>query len=449
MTFTKPVTSLTYPDIEGLTSSGEAESVVLDYKATIAGSDRDKAELAKDVSAFANSEGGFIIVGVEESRGKPVHPPAGVDRMLGQQKVEEWIDQVIASNISPRVPITMRVIDHADDPNRCLVVVYAAVSPRAPHMVTAEGDNRYYRRYFKRQQYQSLPAEEYEVRELFHRSSRMRDEVEALMASRGFAHLSYAEYGANEFSRRLTLDRQESDGNWKVSKGESLVLFTSCPEVLTPRQVPVVGNDEFWAWMDSSLRLYPPVGRFIPHETARPVSHGGLFFTRHSGRDADAAFWNQYLYLHDTGYVEMGFSGAIVLNGVTAFPLTTIVARYWQFVRFTRDLYKRYSILWPAQVSVHLRQCMDAVLYQLGKGWREPFDSFGSEYRPRCMDNNMFTGVTFPNPDTPEEMIEDSVRQVATDIDYAFGHRGSRAFGNPKSDPEQSLQVGLVDRSYW
>src|SRR3972149_7567323 len=156
MTFTKPVTSLTYSDSEGLTSSGEAESVVLDYRAPIAGLTRDKAELAKDVSAFANSQGGFIIIGVEESRGKPVHPPAGVDRMLGQQKVEEWIDQGVASNISPRAPVTMQVIDHADDPNRCLVVVYAAVSPRAPPFVTGEDQNRYDRRCLERQQYQSL-----------------------------------------------------------------------------------------------------------------------------------------------------------------------------------------------------------------------------------------------------------------------------------------------------
>jgi len=448
MTFTKPVTSLTYSDIEGLTSSGEAESVVLDYKATIAGLNRDKAELAKDVSAFANSQGGFIIIGVEESRAKPVHPPAGVDRMLGQQKVEEWIDQVVASNISPRVPITMQVIDHADDPNRCLVVVYAAVSPRAPHMVTTEGDNRYYRRYFKRQQYQSLPAEEYEVRELFHRSSRMRDEVEALMASRGFANLSYAEYGLNEFSRRLTLTRREKDGNYQLSRGESLILFTSCPEVITPRQVPV-SNEEFWAWMDSNVRKYPPVGGFVPYETARPVSHGALFFTRYGARDSEPEAWAQYLYVHDTGYVEMGIGGVVVYDGVTAFPLTSIIARYWQFVRFTKDLYKRYSILWPAQVDVHLRQTTNAVLHQLGKGWREPFDAVGMDYRPRCMDHHLVIGVTFPNPDTPEEMIEEYVRQVATDIDYAFGHRGSRAFGNPKSDPEQSLQVGLVDRSHW
>ncbi len=159
MVLSKPVSSLTWADIEGLTSSGEPESVVLDYKRAISGSDpRDKGELAKDVSAFANSQGGLILIGVEERGAKPVHPPIGIERMLGQQKVEEWIDQVIASNISPRVPVAMQVIDHPTEDSRCIVAIQAPASPRAPHMVTTDGDNRYYRRYFKRQQYQSLPG---------------------------------------------------------------------------------------------------------------------------------------------------------------------------------------------------------------------------------------------------------------------------------------------------
>lgn len=49
MFLTKPTSELTYEDIEALTSLGEPESIILDYKKTISGSERDKAELAKDI----------------------------------------------------------------------------------------------------------------------------------------------------------------------------------------------------------------------------------------------------------------------------------------------------------------------------------------------------------------------------------------------------------------
>ena len=64
MFFTKPASELTYEDIADLTSSGEPESILLDYKKMVSGSGREKAELAKDICAFANSQGGYLVIGV-------------------------------------------------------------------------------------------------------------------------------------------------------------------------------------------------------------------------------------------------------------------------------------------------------------------------------------------------------------------------------------------------
>ena len=72
MFYTKPTSELTYEDIADLTTSGEPESISLDYKKMVSGSGREKAELAKDICAFANSQGGYLVIGVEEKRGKPV-----------------------------------------------------------------------------------------------------------------------------------------------------------------------------------------------------------------------------------------------------------------------------------------------------------------------------------------------------------------------------------------
>jgi len=84
--FQKPVSELTYEDIEVLASSGEPESILLDYKKMVAGPERDRAEPAKDVCAFANSQEGYLVIGIEERRGKPVHPPCGTESMIERQR---------------------------------------------------------------------------------------------------------------------------------------------------------------------------------------------------------------------------------------------------------------------------------------------------------------------------------------------------------------------------
>ena len=437
MVFSRSVTTLTYSDVEGLTSSGEPESVILDYKTVIAGKPKDRAELAKDVSALANSAGGYIVIGVEEKRGKPVHPPTGLPRMLDGHKVEEWIGQVVASNISPRVPVTIRPIDHGTHPDKCLVVIHVPVSPRAPHMVTAKGDNRYYRRYFKRQQFESLPAEEYEVRELFHRSTRMRDEVQALLRSRGFGRLDVFPYGGNEFTRRLSTRRWQGQ-RFEPVRADNFVVLTSCPEVLGRKEVPLA--DDFWEWMDSNKRQYAPAGLFVPYEVKRTVSQGALFFVREG---QDERLWTVYLYVHDTGYVEMGLGATRFWKDLMGFSLTTIVARYGQFLRFVADLYSRYSILWSVQTAVHLSGTRDAVLQDLGRGWPGPFDEI-DPYRPQCLEANVEIGATVESTGLTEDAIDEYVRQVASDIDASFGCRDSRAFNHPSADPDQSLNVSGV-----
>lgn len=231
--FQKPVSELTYEDIEVLTSSGEPESIILDYKKMVSGLEHDKAELAKDVCAFANSQGGYLVIGVEERRGKPVHPPCGTGRMLERQKVEEWTEQVINSNIAQRVITNIKVISipHSD---LCILVIHVPVSIRMPHMVTYQRGNRYYRRYFKRHQYESLPAEEYEVREMFEKGSRMIDEVMAYLSSQNYTDPSSSTFAENTYTKRLGLIVRRGAGvHREMVQARHYVTFVVCPNILT------------------------------------------------------------------------------------------------------------------------------------------------------------------------------------------------------------------------
>lgn len=71
--FDKPLDALTEADIEALRERGVPEGPHLDYKRQLGakgGKSKDwKKELAKDVVAFANAYGGYLVYGVGEKRG--------------------------------------------------------------------------------------------------------------------------------------------------------------------------------------------------------------------------------------------------------------------------------------------------------------------------------------------------------------------------------------------
>jgi len=149
----------TTDDLQRLVDDEIQESLTLDYKASPALSNNNKSrdELCKDVSAFANSAGGQIIYGIEEKDRKPIKIDQGSDLK------REWLEQVIDSNIQPRVegllitPIPVGGGRHA----YVLAIPQAATS--APHQAP---DKKYY----KRQNFQSVPMEDYEIRDTLRRA---------------------------------------------------------------------------------------------------------------------------------------------------------------------------------------------------------------------------------------------------------------------------------------
>ena len=87
-------------DLQLIIESETQESLHLDFKnsAALTRTDRSKTDISKDISSFANSDGGTIVYGLIEAD----HKASSLDE--GTAEIDkEWLENVIMSTISPRI----------------------------------------------------------------------------------------------------------------------------------------------------------------------------------------------------------------------------------------------------------------------------------------------------------------------------------------------------------
>ncbi|MCI5123368.1 MAG: ATP-binding protein [Candidatus Electrothrix sp. AR5] len=155
-------TPRTIQDIEQLIKLETPESIWLDYKASPALSKKKKDEICKDVSAFANADGGMLIYGIEEEKKNKVGLPAGMDNGIDIKEInKEWIDQILSTNITPIIS-GIEIIEIKKTENNSFFVVNIPKSCRGPHQ---SPDKKYYKRYNAR----SAPMEHYEIEDIRNR----------------------------------------------------------------------------------------------------------------------------------------------------------------------------------------------------------------------------------------------------------------------------------------
>ena len=444
MFLTKPVSELEYEDIEDLTSSGEPESIILDYKKTISGSERDKAELAKDICAFANSQGGYLIIGIEEKKGKPVHPPCGTKRMLEEQKAEEWLEQVIISNVAQRVITDIKVIT-VPKSDLCIIVVYVPMSVRMPHMVTCQRDNRYYRRIFKRHHFESLPAEEYEVREMFEKGTRISNRTTEYLSSQGYYDPSSNTFAENIYTRQLGMRVREEQvpSTYKVPAGH-FATFIACPDFLTDDLIDT-GKDELWDWLEPNNRRYQPDpgGILLPRDKRTTLDGIIIIDEDYLPADNQRKFQHRFLRINRNGYIELGANFAIKYKGDVYFAYVPMIGFFWQFLGFVIELYRLAGVHSPFKVMLNMKGTEGALLWSLGKGWLEPLGDM-REYRPLCPEHNIQIIKQLRSSTVDDSAIAEIVREVATRVDNAWGQRETRCYNNPKHDPEEKFPIAQM-----
>jgi hypothetical protein len=149
------------------------ESLTVEYKAAdaLGKSDGKKKEITKDVSAFANSAGGVIFYGVKEyDDPSKRHLPETIDPVDQASFSKEWLEQVI-NNIRPRINgLIIHSVPINSGANQVVCVV------EVPQGTTAHQAKDY--KYYKRFNFQSVPMEDYEVRDVMGRKQHPQIDLE-------------------------------------------------------------------------------------------------------------------------------------------------------------------------------------------------------------------------------------------------------------------------------
>jgi hypothetical protein len=133
--YNKKIEDISYEDVVAFCNEKIRENVNLDYKEDF---NADNKKLAMTLSAFANTFGGLVIIGVKDNDGVPLLPIEGLENKEG---ISEKVTRIIIDNIYPIIFPEVKVCKN-DDCTKALVVIRIHPSNETPHAI--RGNTRAY-----------------------------------------------------------------------------------------------------------------------------------------------------------------------------------------------------------------------------------------------------------------------------------------------------------------
>jgi predicted HTH transcriptional regulator len=138
-----PLDNISETDIQRLIAAGIGESPYIDYKQESYGDGGDdRSEFLADVSSFANTLGGDLIIGVAEAKGLPT----ALRPLMGDCDAEmRRLEQIALTGLEPRIRnLRIRAVPIAAGGHVIIVRVPRSFIP--PHRVIARNSNRFWAR---------------------------------------------------------------------------------------------------------------------------------------------------------------------------------------------------------------------------------------------------------------------------------------------------------------
>jgi hypothetical protein len=394
--FSKHVSQLTYSDIEDLVNiRKEREGYKLDFKGEFGNIDKAKKELAKDVTAFANSSGGFLVFGVDK-----FYNITGIDKTIQNRDVDEWINQILSSNAEPHVFYYDPKVIEIPKQEKVIVVIHIPESTKKPHIVT-EINN-----YFIRVNDSSKTANHAQIRDMFSSSNKKKEEFEAFLNKRNLLDIESTKFAENKNSAKLYSEVPQKTGFPKP-----FVLFSLIPQYPNEEKIHLPIN-ELKNWLNQNSKGYEPASSFplyyVGSDNEQMID--GMLI-RHSS----SGNLNSYFEVLNSGFVEAGFSQALTYpftdnqnKSAVAIYLTQIIAYEMMFLGFARKFYELAKYYDEVMLQISFANVLNLKLYGLNTQF-----SRISMYDRNGFANKQHTNFKLNYLFNPKELFDKDILEIA------------------------------------
>jgi hypothetical protein len=315
---------LSIPAIKSLIATGMRESRTLDFKRdAVGGKDDDKREFLADVSALANSAGGDLLFGIEETSGEATAVPGVVISDPDAEILR--LEQIVRNGLEPRLPhIDFRWV--AEGGVGCLLVRVAR-SYVGPHRISFRDNGKF----FARNSAGKYPLDVAELRAAFLSSEGVIESV-------------------RRFRRERLAVIEADEGALPIADGPRIVLhIIPLSAFSTATQLPI----------NHSRDLLRPMSASSGFNT----QHALEGFATYSGSEGAPDGTSSYTLLFRSGIIEAICTvGAVNENGQIYIPVSSVEwTLIWAFDEYKNNL-ARLGVEPPVYVFVSILGTKDLSL---------------------------------------------------------------------------------------
>ena len=280
MIFNKPLNELKSDDIKIFCEKQIKEGFNLDYKKDF------PTDLAKTISAFANTFGGVIVIGIEEDGdGKPKLPVIGIPFENG---LDLKVTNIILDNINPPLFPEIGVVEFTKGQDkRAVVIIRIAQSDETPH--TINNKKSVYIRTENRNKQEEIATME-EIGWLFNRRKKS-EELKGLLYEKATEKLKNIYEGIKEVKNGNGQITIYPDG-LKFPRAQG--LFSAIPQF--PNR-PLIGVSNLKNLILNDLRLPDYfTSEFFPFMSSPKIAHQSVVDYAFEHRDKELFFYEFNIY---------------------------------------------------------------------------------------------------------------------------------------------------------
>lgn len=264
-----PLTEVTEDHLKRLIAAQAAESLRIEYKReTYSGNDDQRREFLADISSFANSTGGDLIIGMVAAKGVPT----GFHPFTGDADAEKLrLEQMARDGLQPRIAKLQSIAIHLAGGGHVLIVrVPQSYSP--PHRVVFKNSGRFWARSSAGKYEPSVE----ELRRIFVEAPLLAERIRAFRLDR------ITKIAAGETPVTLA--------------GTCLMVLHVAPYSAFDRSVPLS-----IAQLEQQSALFPPLGR--GRGTHRYVNFDGFVVLSNANEGAEQQH-HSYAQVFRSGVIE-------------------------------------------------------------------------------------------------------------------------------------------------